>query len=386
MSNHIKKGIFLLFIFISAVVSAQNSSINGSILTDGTVRSYRIYIPEVYDGTTKVPLVLNFHGYGSTNWQQEIYSNFNAIADTANFIVVYPQGMPVNGSLGWNNFGPISYSAADINFIDNLIDSLTVHYQINENRIYSTGMSNGGFMSYDLACFLSNRIAAIASVTGSMVDLHKSQCNPVRAIPIMQFHGTADPVVTYSGNGGLINTIPMDSLVAHWVMINNITTTPVITDVPDVNTADNSTVKHFLYYDASTGNTVEFYKIINGGHTWPGSPIPISSGNTNRDINASAEIWRFFRQHSLNNTSTGVTIDEEKTIPFSIYTDPIADKIYLKRFSDDQMQIRIYNTAGNLVYENKDFNSNAIQLNEPAGIYIYQIRMENEIFTGKVAL
>ena len=161
-----KTYIFILFIFSLNAGFSQTTIISGFEM-DGLERTYRIYIPEIYNDGYAVPLVLNLHGYGSNGFEQELYGDFRPIADTANFIIVSPDGaLDGFGATHWNTFG--TSSVDDVNFLSALIDTVASQYNLDHSRIYSTGMSNGGFMSYKLACQLSGRIAAVASVTGTI--------------------------------------------------------------------------------------------------------------------------------------------------------------------------------------------------------------------------
>ena len=192
------------------------------------------------------------------------------------------------GATHWN-VGWGASTVDDVGFTAALIDSLSVNYNIDDNRIYSTGMSNGGFMSYHLACNLSDRIAAIASVTGSMSSFTYSTCNPSHPIPIMEIHGTADLVVVYS-------SIP--NVLDYWIDYNNCNIQGSWISMPDINIMDGSTVEHWVWNMGLNGVSVEQYKIINGAHTWPGTIF--TSAGTNYDIDASTEIWKFFSKYDIN--------------------------------------------------------------------------------------
>ena len=176
----------LLFCLYLAVPLSAQSNLSGTILSGGLTREYLLYVPAVYTGATAVPLIINLHGYTSSNVAQEFYGDFRPIADTANFLIVHPNGtIDDQGNRFWNTFGGNS-TVDDVGFIAQLIDSLRAVYNIDPNRIYATGMSNGGFMSYQLACDLNNRIAAIASVTGSKFlqppdDGLMADVNPVKS-------------------------------------------------------------------------------------------------------------------------------------------------------------------------------------------------------------
>lgn len=310
---------FILFSIIFPLTISAQSTVQ-TMQHDGLTRSYRLYVPDSYDPNTAVPLVFNLHGYTSNASQQEFYGDFRGIADTANFILVHPDGtLDGSGNRFWNAFGA-SGGVDDVGFISALIDKIDEDYNIDLNRVYSCGMSNGGFMSYRLACELSNRITAIASVTGTMAINAPATCNPSKPTPIMQIHGTADPTVPYSGNSTMT---AIESVVDFWVNKNNCNPTPIVTAVPNTNTTDMCTAEHYLYTNGSNGSTVEFFKIQGGGHTWPNAPITI--GVTNRDIDASIEIWRFFSQYNTNTLLSIADLSDELT--FEIYPNPARDLI-----------------------------------------------------------
>lgn len=299
------------------------TSISKTMVFEGLTREYTIYIPAVYNSTQAVPLLFNLHGYTSDNTAQEYYGDFRPIADTANFIIIHPNGtFDMSGYRYWNSF---DYSTVnDVGFLSAIIDSVSVTYNIDLSRVYSTGMSNGGFMSFDLACKLSNRIAAVASVTGSMAKTHMNACNAQHPVPIMQIHGTADGTVLYNGTSSVVS---VPALIDHWVQFNNCSATPLITQVPDINTTDNCTAEHYLYQGGSSGSTVEHYKIINGGHTWPGAPVVI--GTTNMDFSASREIWRFFSKYKLNELLSAA-LEHSSGKKIEIYPNPAFDNISIK--------------------------------------------------------
>lgn len=314
-----------LLILTGFFVFGQNGTTTvDSIISGGIYRKYRIYVPNIYDGSKPVPLILNLHGYTSNAIQQEFYTNFAPISDTANFLMVYPDGTAPLGSPFWN--AGITGSPDDVLFLSELLDNLEQDYNINNRRIYSCGMSNGGIMSYYLACNLSSRITAIASVTGSMFKAWFNTCNPLRPIPVMEIHGTADNTVPYAGDG---NFTPIDSVVKKWVTHNNCNTVATTFSVPNSSTSDNSTAVNYKYSGGTNGSTVELYKVTGGSHSWPGT-LPIFA-NTNQDFSASVEIWRFFRQFTLNQFVPNVGIaDNKAAVAVSIYPNPSNDFIYLQ--------------------------------------------------------
>lgn len=279
-----------------ALCGFSQQTISSSITHDDQEREYILYVPASYDAESAVPLILNYHGYTSNANDQMEYGDFRTIADTAGFLVVHPQGTLLNGIPHWNVGGWTTASTTDdVGFTEALIDALSSQYHIDANRIYATGMSNGGFMSFLLACQLSDRIAAIASVTGSMTPETYSDCLPQHPTPVLQIHGTTDPVVPYLGTSW---TRSISTVLDYWKAYNNCAEEAVSINVPNTSIIDASTAKHIIYGEGDNTSTVEHFRISGGGHTWPGSFIP--SPGTNHDIDASLEIWQFFSRYDLN--------------------------------------------------------------------------------------
>lgn len=337
-----------------------------TMMHDGLERTYIIYVPAIYDETSAVPLVINMHGLGSNANEQMIYGNFTSIADTANFIVVHPNGTEDGqGQTFWNSFSSVGVD--DVGFLSALIDDVSSQYNIDENCVYSTGMSNGGFMSYYLACNLSDRIAAIASVTGSMVIGLPESCNAQHPTPIMEIHGTSDGVVPY--NGSIISE-PIDDVVDFWVSYNNCNPTAEFSEVPDIVTSDDCTAEHYVYSDGDMGSTVELYKVIGGDHSWPGAIININVSNM--DFSASKEIWRFFRKYKLDMlTSVSEVVNPEKM--FSIYPNPGNGNYTLSINTGTSYDLQCYDSTGRLIQSSYgNVSSVEFSLPEP-GLYIVSL-------------
>ena len=259
---------------------------------DGLTRSFNIFVPDTYDPSEPVPLLFCLHGYGSNHDVIMEYTDFNTIASSENFIVVYPQGSLLNGITHWNVGGwTVGSFVDDISFIDLIIETVSDSYSINPDRIYSTGMSNGGYMSFLLACQLSEKIAAVASVTGSMTPQTFYSCQPQRAISVLQMHGTSDGVVPYGGNQAW--TMGINTVVNYWKTHNNCSASPTVIDLPDIYTFDNSTVQEITYSNGDNNTMVKHYKVNGGGHDWFGVW-------GNRDINATELIWEFFSMYDIN--------------------------------------------------------------------------------------
>jgi polyhydroxybutyrate depolymerase len=259
------------------VPNVQTGKMTKELIVNGTTREYIIYVPENYTGTSSLPLLLSFHGLTSNMEFNFNYTNFDQLAEDENFIVVHPNGISNTWTVSAND-------DTDINFIVALLNQLEEDYNIESNRIYSTGMSMGGFFSFSLACRLSDRIAAVASVTGSMYQPAINNCSPVKPMPILQIHGTEDGTVQYSSVAGLLD---------FWTSHNNTDDLPIIFNIPDSDTGDGSTVERFEYLNGDSDVEVQHLKITGGGHEWPGF-------QGNMDINASEEVWNFVKAFDLN--------------------------------------------------------------------------------------
>ena len=259
------------------------------ITFQGIDRDFSVYIPESYTHDSPSSMIFVFHGFGGSNDFIMYTSNFNSISERENFIVVYPQGSSFWGYPHWNVGGWTNGSSVnDVEFIDFLIELISDQYNINQDRVYATGMSNGGFFSYLLACQLSNKIAAIASVTGSMTNETLNNCDPGKEVPVLQIHGTEDPIVTYEGNSA-IGSIGIESVLSNWKS-NNYCDEPKTTELYDSNPDDSFYIHRVLFDNGVNGSKVDHYKVYGGEHFW----------FMEDDINSSELIWEFFSQHDLN--------------------------------------------------------------------------------------
>ncbi len=288
-------GVFL--VAAPTITNAQGTLLQDSILVDGQWRHYLLYKP---DGLSiPAPTVFVLHGYGSNMYQMMLYSQMNQVADTGKFLVVYPQGTTdPNGKRYWNaGFSPLG--ARDTLFLNRLIQHLTDSLGIaDRNRIYMCGMSNGGIMTYYMACFAGRYLAAIGSVAGSMIARWYQSCAPDHPIPLIHFHGTSDMYVPYEGGTTQwpVTFIAVDTIIAQWLTYLPVLTPPDSIHIDQYN--DGTAIDWFRWFETSqTRSSLEFFRIEGGGHTWPGAiPIP-SLGTTTREIHASIELWRFFQQH-----------------------------------------------------------------------------------------
>lgn len=292
---------FHAFVFILfASLCSLSAQISGSLSHGGLNRTYIVYLPSSYTQGSSLPLVLVLHALTMNGQRIMRVSGMNAVAEANNFIAVYPDG--IGGS--WNTGLPIpgASTADDVGFLEALIDKMVSLYNIDLNRVYSCGLSNGGFMSYKLACESSKCFAAVASVAGTITDAAFSTCAPTRPVPVMHIHGTADAIVPY---GGTIGIMPVNDVLAYWLFSNNnCSGNPAVTALPNTSVFDFSTVDRFVWSPCDNGAEVQLLRVNGGGHQWPGTTVILGGlGNINRDINASQEIWNFFSRFTCNQSA-----------------------------------------------------------------------------------
>ena len=264
-----------------------------SIKVEGETREYIIHIPISYDSIQSVPLMLNFHGWTMSAADQMYVSDMRALADSEEFFLVYPQGTKFWGSTHWKVGSWTTGSQAnDLDFIDALTDHIANNYNIDEERIYACGYSNGGFFSQELACQLTNKIAAIGSVAANMSTQTVNNCDPSHPVPIITINGTMDNVVQYDGSRPE-GTISHKNTLDYWITFNNMDAEPIISDLQDINILDGSSVTLYQYLNGDNNVEIEHYKIVDGGHDWPGT-------FGNMDIDANTVIWNFVSQFDIN--------------------------------------------------------------------------------------
>lgn len=343
----------------------------------GATRSSRIYVPPSYSPANPAPLVFNLHGYTSNAQQQEFYSEMNAVADTAGFIVVYPDGLAAT----WNS-GLIPNSVNDVGFISVLIDSMQANYNIDLTRVYSCGMSMGGYMSFKLACELDDRIAAIASVTGSFATAAASNCSATRPVPVLQMHGTLDGVVNY---GGFAGSLSVDSTINFWRNHNNCTAPEVVTNLPDV-VLEGSTITTYLYGGCQDNVEVLHYKVQNGSHSWPGA-LPIVAGITNQDIEGSVEIWKFFMKFTHPNPTLTSVNDPDQAIGFpTFFPQPAQGTLHLES-ANEELEVQIFDMQGRKKGQWKADAGQELTMETEtwaAGVYVAHIQMGEYSHRSKI--
>jgi poly(3-hydroxybutyrate) depolymerase len=248
---------------------------------DGVEREYLLTVPESYSGDEAVPLLVNLHPLMGSAEQQLEDSRFDVLAEREGFIVVTPQA--VRGVWTVTGF-PIGNGADDLGFITALVADLSAAYAIDADRIYATGMSQGGFLAFELACNYSSTFAAIAPVSGVMTPDMAASCSPERRVPVLQTHGTADAQIDYDASQVAIQW---------WVTFNGAAGPPAISELPDPFPDNGTAVARLVYAGGDAGVDVEHLRITGGGHVWPGT-------DGDSDIDMAEEIWSFLSRYDVN--------------------------------------------------------------------------------------
>jgi len=273
-----------------------------TILVGNLTRSYLIHTPSSLDKTKPVPLVLVFHGGESQPQLMERYTRFSDLADRERFIAVYPEGVNKH----WNDGRPNAPNVNDVGFTVALIQDVERTFNIDTNRIYATGISNGGIFSQRLGCELSGTIAAIASVAASMPETLATRCKPSTPISVLMIHGTDDPLIPYHGGllsrtilGGSVLSVP--DTIRFWATHNKCSPTPQTIDMADRDPEDGTRTRAESYRQCTRGVRVELDTVEGGGHTWPGGSQYLPQrliGRATKDFDGTELIWDFFKGQS----------------------------------------------------------------------------------------
>jgi len=309
-------------------------------------RTYEYYIPSSYTGSEEVPLLFSFHGLGSNGIDQIDLTKFDVLAEQEGFIAVFPdatvldpgdypscaEGLPdlPGNNIMWNMCAPgsLQYCAGidDVGFTSDMVDWFEANYNIDEGRIYATGMSNGAMFSYLLAVNLTGTFAGIAPVCSPLtLNIFQEDLYPLTVIVTM---GTADPIVAYDGMPGV--TYSVNQTIAMWTEADNTTTGPVET-VWGPTGLDSTVVHRYVYSGGTDGTEVILFKVDGGGHTWPGGPLYSPYvGKVTTHIDGSALIWKHLppEKYYLKISSTlggSVTTPGEKTLFYYPGGDTVVD-------------------------------------------------------------
>lgn len=324
---------------------------------------------------------MGFHGGFGSAEQMENHYHLNEFADKNGFIMVYADGVgdPILNIQTWNGGACCGYAMKqkvdDVGFVDALIDQLIVDYSIDTTMVYATGMSNGAFMCYRLACELSHRITAIAPVAGSMgVDL----CQPTNPVSIIHIHSAQDDHIPYEGGVG--NGVskhynpPLDSVFDVWAELNETDPSQVIQD------DDEYLLK--AWPSGKCGSSIQFYLTTDGGHSWPGGEKPTQfADDPSKYINAGEVMWAFFKTKKRN-CPTG-TQEINKTWNTPPFPNPFANSLHIN--CEDKTLISIYSLAGSLCYQKTINQSQEIDLGHlPDALYLVHLESKHGISRFKV--
>lgn len=353
--------LFFVFCF-TLMVSAQH--IRDSITVGADSREFLLHLPNGFAPSSPVPLVLAFHGMGDNVNSFRSAVGLSGVADTANFIVVYPQGLMMNMIIqnvtAWRIGTPFDGAINDVAFASDLIDTIKARYLIDTTRIFATGHSMGGFLAHRLACELNNKIAAIASNAGPLAEGTETTCSSDHVIPVLHLHGTADATVGYDAGGPFAPFFAFnraDSTTAFWAALNECNVVPDSTRLPDIKN-DGLTVDRFDYADCSDSSEVILYRVNGGTHTWWFS--------SNHDISSTQIIWNFFSRHKMgeariqDTTGTGLNSFVLKT-SVNIYPNPNNGRFVVETSLPVSATIEVYDALGQLV-KREWLNGNQTQM------------------------
>lgn len=258
----------------------------GTLEHGGLERTYTAHIPPTYDGVARLPLVLNFHGFGSNARDQALYSGLPAKGDDEGFIVVSPNG--TGERQAWNLAFAITGGVDDISFVGALLDKLEAELCIDTTHVYAVGMSNGAAFAQRVACAMPERIAGVAAVTALAYPLN---CGTDQPIPVIAFHGTDDACVPFEGGtsqcGAMFPVRSIEESARLWGEHNRCNEQPALASVSEH-------VRTIAYSECDGEVAVVLYVVEGGGHTWPGAIDVPRLGPVTGEINATDLIWEFF--------------------------------------------------------------------------------------------
>ena len=312
---------------LSTLTFAQQS--NETITVGGQNRTYVQYLPTGFDvATESLPVVFVLHGLGD-NASNMAGVGTNNIADTARFIAIYPQGTPNSfGQNGWNNGTLLASTSDDIGLISALMDEMITSKNADPSRIYVTGFSMGGIMSYHLACALNDRIAAIASMSGTMSTDDIANCVPTYKTPVMHLHGTSDGTVPYD-TGALPSLSLVPETMAYWEGVHTCGATPDSTQLPDL-VNDGITVDRFVWTGCTPTGSLELWRLNNADHIYLYQPV--------NDITEANDIWRFFLKWTHSNPAP-VSVPENSQVQMSVFPNPTKGSVSISTPSNVEVSI-----------------------------------------------
>ena len=336
---------------------------------DGLTRTYLKYIPAGFDEDSSLPLVMSFHGgTGNANDQLAI-ADMRSLADQDQFILLYPDAYPepLEGETNWQVVvaGDLPFTVPtphdDIGFVDALIDEMDAAHGIDLNRVYAMGYSNGGGFTFDLACRLNERIAAIGVVARTMYIESYEACNVTHPTAVMTILGTADFISEYNGivYEGTEYYVSAEDSHQLWIEANGLETTASETDVPDIASNDGSNADLISWSSPDNCISLEHYRINGGGHDWPGT-------FGNMDIVAHEVIWDFVKDYGLTGhldcaTSSMEVTDGASKLEWNVYPNPASNQLNISMPSRGPWLCTLFNAKGQAILQ-KGANQSTITL------------------------
>ncbi|TWU20296.1 Alpha/beta hydrolase family protein [Novipirellula galeiformis] len=299
---------------------------------EGRERQYRIFVPERYNDNTTTPLVLCFHGGGGSD-DQASAMGLTQFAKKKGFIVVYPNAINKHWNDGRESelFVEHDNSIDDVAFAMAVINRVKDEYTIDSDRIFSMGISNGGFMTQRLAIEHSETFSAVAIVIATMAKPLKESFAPNHPVSILYLNGTMDPIVPYDGGEVVINLFPRlakfsskpsksrghcistDEAIELWLKQNGIANQAAVTKLADKDASDGCSIERSFWSGGKRDTNVALYKVVGGGHSLPGRDIRMPEnivGKTNQDIDGFEVIWDFFESHGRKPAASNASSDD----------------------------------------------------------------------------
>jgi polyhydroxybutyrate depolymerase len=255
------------------------------VTVDGVARWYLIAEPPSDAAVARRPVVVDLHGHAEGAIRHATSTRFGELGIGEGFVTVTPQGSGMVAR--WR----MRAGSPDVRFLLDLIDAVADRHYVDPERIYLTGMSNGGVMATALAASRPTHIAAIGPVAGIWNAPIAAEAD---AVPAVIVHGTEDHIVGYDGGidaaEARMDTPPIEETVAAYALRNGCRLPPAVEQLaPDVERWS------YRRHPPATGGAVDFIRVLGGGHTWPGAePVNPQRWGTTSSFDATAAIWRFF--------------------------------------------------------------------------------------------
>lgn len=373
MKSSTLRSVFIFLVVLMALNFPANAQLD-TLMHNGKERYYLLKIPSGYSGE-KTPMIIAMHGGLGSAMNLQDQSQLSVKCDDAGYIVVYPEG--VKSPLGirtWNAGVCCGYAAQnnidDVGFISKLIDEIKTKVNIDTTRVYATGMSNGGFMSYRLACELSDKIAAIAPVAASMTV---SNCVPKRPVPTIHFHSKKDESILYQGGVG-------NGLSKHYN--------------PPLDSIFHAFSQHFKCKDSASrvvagkfGHTkwstcscnaaIDYYLTEDGGHSWPGGKKTVIGDDVSMFVDASGLMIEFFNHHSLACSTGSIKPVSKKT--FTVFPNPSMGLVQIVGEVPINSEVLVQNAVGQIVLRTNLSSNKQIDLSQlDKGLYLLQIDVQKK--------